>query len=424
MKRFLSVLCAMLLCLVAVKAEEAAKPGKPAPVVKKDTPIESGQPSRIWVTTEYYGALTKSPNNPGFPLVTSAPVDFPFGPNGTLGFPNTTVLFDKDDTDLGFRHGFKVSAGGWISEDRKLGAEVSGFWLPESSERKTFTMDSVNRLSVPYYNSLAALLFPGSPSYEDRFAYDPDQFSSASIKIGNRQEFWGAGANALISFVRKDNLTIDLKPGFRFLSLEDRFTFKQTATDLVDTNPVIFANEAFSVDGATYTMRDSFEGRNKFYGLDMGARIVLQKGRFSAEFLPRVGLGVSDQTVEIRGVSTATLSSVGYHSVYNRGGFWAQDTNIGSHHQTKFAVVPELTVKGNYDITKRLSVSLGYSVLYWSNVVNGGDQLDRSINSDKIAVGGLGSFGTDGSTPADPKFKFKETDFWAHGVNVGFKLRF
>lgn len=417
--RFISFLVVvMLLCLIPVRAEEPAKP-----VVKKEVPIASSVTSRIWVSAEYYGAFTKNPNYPNFPLVSIGDTaDFN---NGALGFPGTTVLFDKEEADLDFRHGFKIAAGGWIDEERKYGAEVSGFWLPEASEQHTFSQDGVNRFGIPYYNSLAEVLFPGFPSYEDRFAYEPGEWDAASIRIGNRQEFWGVSGHALLNLVRKDSLSIDLKAGFRFLSLEDTFTFKQTAVDTTDGTPRTFANETFSVDGATYTSRDSFEGNNKFYGLDIGARIVMKKGRFAAEVLPNIGIGATQQEVKIRGVSTASLASIGYSSVYNRGGFWAQDSNIGSHDQTKFSVVPELAVKGTYDINKRFTVSVGYSILYWSSVVNGGDQVSRKINSDKIAIGGIGvPFGTDGTAPADPKFKFRETDFWAHGVNVGFKLKF
>lgn len=415
----------VLLCVAPLMAGEAAKPANP--VVKKEAnvAIKSSEVSRIWVSPEYYGAFTKNPNYPNFPLVTSGANPGGDPNSGTLGFPGTTILFDKEKADLDFKHGFKMTAGGWIDEERKFGAEVSGFWLPQSSESHTRSQDGVNRFAIPFYNSLAEVLFPGFPSYEDRIAFEPGEWSQASIKIGNRQEFWGAGAHALVSVMRRDDLTVDFKAGFRYLSLKDRFTFKQTATDAVDGTFRNFANEAFSVDGATYTSKDTFAGENKFYGLDVGARFVLKKGRFGVEVSPSVAVGGTRQTVAIKGVSTADLASVGYHSVWNGSGFWAQDTNIGTHNQTVLSIVPEINVKGTYDVNKRITVSVGYGILYWNSVVNGGDHVDRRINPDKIAVGGFGlPFGTAGNFPADPGFKFKETDFWAHGVNVGFKLKF
>lgn len=406
-------------------AEEAAKPANPVVKREANVAIKSSEISRIWVTPEYYGAFTKNPNYPNFPLVTMGANPGVDPNSGALGFPGTTILFDKEKADLDFHHGFKLAAGGWIDEERKFGAEVSGFWLPQQSERHTISQDGVNRLAIPFYDTTAEFLIPGAPSFEDRIAYEPGQWTVASIRIGNRQEFWGAGTHAIVSVMRKDSLTIDFKAGFRYLSLKDQFTFKQTLTDAVDGTFRNFANESFSVDGATYTSNDTFSGNNKFYGLDVGARFVLKKGRFGAEILPSVAVGGTRQTVDIKGVSTATLASIGYHSVFNSGGFWAQDTNIGTHNQTVLSVVPEINVKGTYDVNKHITVSVGYSILYWNSVVNGGDHVDRKINADKVPVGGIGlPFGGFQNFPATPTFKFKETDFWAHGVNVGFTLKF
>ncbi len=62
---------------------------------------------------------------------------------------------------------------------------------------------------------------------------------------------------------------------------------------------------------------------------------------------------------------------------------------------------------------------MGYDFLYWSSVARPGDQIDRTVNSTQIAPR-TGPF----TGPARPAFEFKNTDYWAHGVNFGVEFRY
>ena len=60
-------------------------------------------------------------------------------------------------------------------------------------------------------------------------------------------------------------------------------------------------------------------------------------------------------------------------------------------------------------IGDNLTVTVGYTFLYLSDVIRPGDQIDRTVNF---------------QTNDRPGVLFKETDFWLQGINVGLQWRF
>ncbi|HET7719587.1 MAG TPA: BBP7 family outer membrane beta-barrel protein, partial [Acidimicrobiales bacterium] len=63
----------------------------------------------------------------------------------------------------------------------------------------------------------------------------------------------------------------------------------------------------------------------------------------------------------------------------------------------------------------------GYTVLYWSSVVRPGDQVDLLVNASQIPSNLLPT-GLVG--PARPAVLFRDTDFWAQGVNLSLEVRY
>jgi hypothetical protein len=390
---------------------------------KAVAPVKKAQDeSRIWVSPEYFGLVGGDSAYPKFPLVTRG--DIASFNGGILGDPGTTVLFDRDSTDFGIQHGFKLDVGGWLDEGRKWGAEISGFLIPEVSEKNTFAWDGVNRLAIPYFNTSNSN--PGFPVFlpigEAMAFFDSGvlpSLRSASVAVSNRQEFWGVGPHGLLNVHRGDVVGIDAKFGFQFASLQDEFKFKREFNFGLGF-PVLFSDIG-AFENAAMKSVDSFKGTNRFYGADLGARFHFKSGRFRAEVAPRLALGAVTQKVEIRGVSSALDLDTGLVYTYARGGFWAQDTNIGEHTRTRFGVIPGVDLKFGVEICKHLDFHAGYSVTYWNSVVRGGQHVSRYTNSDKIAIGGLF---TPTYPSAEPSFKWKTTDFLAHGVTAGFTVKF
>ena len=98
------------------------------------------------------------------------------------------------------------------------------------------------------------------------------------------------------------------------------------------------------------------------------------------------------------------------------GGLLALPSNIGSYSQNEFAVVPELDLKIGYQMTKQCKLTLGYTAIYWSNVVRPGDQIDLNVHPGQIPPAAALNLGR-------PTFAFDTTDYWVQGLSFGGEYR-
>ena len=74
-------------------------------------------------------------------------------------------------------------------------------------------------------------------------------------------------------------------------------------------------------------------------------------------------------------------------------------------------------------MTDQLKAFVGYNFLYWSNVIRPGDQIDTVIDVNRVP-----RFVPPGVIVPDagvqrPAVLFRETDFWAQGINFGVQYR-
>lgn len=132
----------------------------------------------------------------------------------------------------------------------------------------------------------------------------------------------------------------------------------------------------------------------------------------------KIGLGDNHETIDIRGYQILTHAN-GTQQVFN-GGLLALPSNSGHFQRDRFCVVPEIGVNLGYQVTENLKAYVGYNFLYWSNVVRPGDQIDRVLDINQIP-----NFRTGPPAPQRrPLVPFKETSFWAQGVNFGLEYRY
>ncbi len=214
------------------------------------------------------------------------------------------------------------------------------------------------------------------------------------------------------------DLRTHLLAGFRYLSLEEDFNLTQPSLELAGGETDF--NGAAVQTGDLEVIRDAFNARSQFYGAQVGLRSEFDRGPFYAEFTGKVGLGDSHESVLVSGNTTLVPAATGI-PVVAPGGFFATSTNIGRPVRDRFAVVPECNVNVGYQLFPQLRLFVGYSFIYWSDVVRAADQIDRIVNL--TAVPSSGTFGTL-TGPARPAVPFRGTDFWMQGVSFGFELRF
>jgi hypothetical protein len=93
------------------------------------------------------------------------------------------------------------------------------------------------------------------------------------------------------------------------------------------------------------------------------------------------------------------------------GGLLAQETNIGTHRRDKFAAIPELTMNLRYHFNPCVSVHVGYSVVFFMDVVTSGRHIDTGVNTTQLGGPLLGE--------ARPAFEFDDEYYWLQGINFG-----
>jgi len=137
------------------------------------------------------------------------------------------------------------------------------------------------------------------------------------------------------------------------------------------------------------------------------------------DFLAEIVMGEMQQNINISG-ATNVLRPNGSTTVF-KGGLLALRSNIGSHDRDELAFVPEIGFKTGLQLTRRLKACIGYSFLWVSTVARAGEQIDPVVNITQFPI-------LSGNGPlvgrARPALKFAETDFWAHGLNVGLELTY
>jgi hypothetical protein len=196
--------------------------------------------------------------------------------------------------------------------------------------------------------------------------------------------------------------------GFQFVDLREEINFDESLVTPPTGSPQTFA-----------TLNDNFRTDNQFYGGQLGADLKLWSGNWVLDTRTIVALGFTDEHVRVSGFTNFT-DTTGTTSVF-QGGLLAQPTNIGTRHKDRFAVLPSLQVRASYFFTDHVSVSVGYTFMYLSDVVRPEDQIDRVINASILPSNtGPGSL----VGPQRPAPLNNSSDFWAQGVDFGFAIRF
>ena len=331
----------------------------------------------------------------------------PLATTGSLDDPKTKVLIDGSDLDANPHPGFRLSAGYAISD--AWGVESSVFYVPTRTTGRAVSssgqFDSTD-LILPVIDATT-----GGESLQN--------ISLAGLWQGRIQaqlssSLLGADLNGTLRLASGRAWRLDGLGGFRYLRLRESFTL---TTDSPSIPP-------FPVD--VYHTVDQFDATNNFFGGQLGARFRGDWGAWFASGVVKVGLGAMVQTVSIEGTlvtndfnDTNDLNNLGPPVSYPGGGYFAAPTNIGRRTRSVFAVVPEAGLNIGYNLTPWLAVTAGYTFLYASNVVRAQGQINRNVNYSDFSAPPAVPNG-----PQEPSFRFKSSDFWAQGLNVGLALRF
>jgi hypothetical protein len=364
---------------------------------------------RFWVSAEYLLWWTKGSNLP--PLVTTGPATS--ATPGALGALGTGVIFAGRSVNDQPLSGGRFTAGFWLNNAQTTGIEGSYFFLGSGSN--TMTASSTG---APGSAVLARPFFDVSTGLQNSELIAFPGLAAGTVSVRSTSQLQGAQANLLSNLCCScfdwcnpcqpaRGYRVDLLGGFVYLNLGDGLGVNENI-QVLPGSPIL--------PGETIRAFDQVNTRNQFYGGQIGARAEVWQGRWFANVRGMVALGTTNQTVDINGLTTVTPPIAG---LGGPGDLLTLPSNIGHYSRNVFSVVPQVGFNAGYQVTPNVRVFAGYTFLYWSNVVRPSDVLDLRVNSTRTPVSLVPPSG-----PAAPVFNFRDGDFWAQGINVGFQVRY
>ena len=354
------------------------------------------EPCRIWFDTEYLLWWTK--NAPAPALVTASPPGTPPAQAGILGLDSTTVLAGGNMPLVDQRRsGARFTLGFWLDCERELALESTSLVLfdRQFAFAASGTAAGSAFLARPFVDAMTGLQ-----------AREPVAFPnlvSGTVGVTSSSSLWGTELNLRTNLCRSCCSRLDLLTGFRTLGLDENIHITENLQIVPEFG------------GTQFNIADIFGTHNNFYGGQLGLDWQCRRGRWTFDLLGKVALGDTHERIIIDGTTARTFGGV---TEVQPGGLLALPTNIGAVNHDRFAVVPELGLKLGYQITPHIKFTVGYTFLYWSEVVRAGDQIDTTVNVTRIP------FGTTPVGPARPAPLGKTNDFWAQGVNLGLEFKF
>jgi hypothetical protein len=344
-------------------------------------------------------------------LVSTGPETSPGA--GTIGDPGTRVLFGGE-FDYGTFSGFRFAAG-MSPGDGTWGIELGGFIL---QERDIHFGAASNANGSPLITRPFFDIFNNIES-----AYDVASATrfSGRIDIDAQTELWGYEANVLFHPAWDVcGPRHDLFVGFRALGLDESLLL-HARLSAIQPGILVFQRQGVNPPNGQGTI-DLFDTENRFYGPQIGSRFNWESGPLGLTLAAKVAVGVNHQTVEIRGLSQLT-DAQGVVTATAPGGVLAQRSNIGRYSRDEFALVPEIGLQAHYDVLSWLRATVGYNLLYCTSVVRPGESIDRNIDIRQVPIDPAFAPGA-AANAQRPRFDFRDSDFWAHGLNFGVEVRY
>jgi hypothetical protein len=349
---------------------------------------------RVWGGAEYLMWWFRSGQTP--PLVTTGnPAD---NVPGALGQPGTRVLFGGD-LNYGTQSGMRFTFGGWLDKDSIWGLEATGFVF----QRRTIGFSDASDAAgnPPIYAPFHDTNFHSEGSLT---IADPLFGFNGHIAVSSATQLWGMEANGIYRLPAfASNVHAELLFGVRYLDLRENLDAAGFLNDFVDNIQRTYA--------------EGFNTRNQFYGGQLGGRMGFDYGRFGVEVAGLCAFGTTHEVESASGSIIVGGPGATNPGTFPGGGTLVFPTNQGQQSHNCFSVVPQAQLKLAYQLTNSVRATVGYDVLYWTNVIRPGDQIDRNLNTSQTSGGTLVG-------QPSPAQQFRRTDFLGQGVSFGVEFKF
>jgi hypothetical protein len=370
--------------------------GPPSLAVSPTNSTQTDRSCLFWSSAEIMAWRVPGSNLP--PLVTTSPAGTPLANAGVLGTPGAMVLAGDDHVNGELRAGGRFTFGAWFDAGHTWGIEADVMLVREHSSQFSAGSDGSQIFARPFVNAASGaenseiVSYPGllSGNVTVHSMSDPLIVSDVALRhalLANR-----AGH-------------VDFLIGYRYLHFAEGLQIQENLTSL---DPLTL--------GTNLRVSDHFATRNDFNGGLFGLDTEWTCGPLSLQIFGKVGLGNLRRDVVING--NTVITSPGTASMAYPGGLLALPSNSGTFTSDHFVPLPELGLTGGWQITRNLRATLGYSVLWLSDMVRPGDQIDRTVNSNQLPPP------LPVSGPTRPNLTLRESDFWVQGLRIGLEFRY
>ncbi|QDT07546.1 hypothetical protein K227x_59740 [Rubripirellula lacrimiformis] len=358
---------------------------------------------RLWIRADYLHWWTEGMDVPA--LVTTSPDGTARTSAGILGQPGTRTLFGGGEINNDSTSGVRFRTGFWLNAQGAFAIESEFFQLLGSQDDGfQASGDGSPIIARPFFDASRGIDTAQLISYPN--------LVSGNVRVGSESDLKSFLINARaglcpIGICNPDGESdrVDWIIGYRYLKLEDQIGISENITSEITSSP------------GTIAINESFRTSNEFNGLQLGVIHQANFRRAWLESMLRVAVGSNNQRVDINGTTTRTENGT---TDQFTGGLLAQRSNIGRYERDEFTMVPEVGFTLGVRLTDWLDATVGYSMLYFPSVVRAGSQIDTDIDSNLLPPE-ADPLVSDGRRP---EFKFIESDYWAHGLNLGAELRF
>jgi hypothetical protein len=317
---------------------------------------------------------------------------------GALGAVGTTVL---SPVDSGFPNlsGYRVTLGKWADPEQKSWAwECRAFMLERRTANFGVSSDANGNpyLARPYFDTsrnlqnASLVSFPGT--------------TRGGILLNSSSRLWGGEANHIDIIYAGSCCRMTCLTGFRYLNLDENLNIAQRFDGTVAT--------------ISAAAEDNFHTRNQFYGGQLGTRCEFRYGLFYADVQGKVAVGNVHKVLQVGGFSRLATDTA---SPSASAGFLALPSNSGRFAHDQIGFVPELELKGGAQIAPGLGFFVGYNLLYWSEVLRPGNQINTRIDGRQIPLTTLFQNVVESNQPVP---LFNSSTFWTQGLSVGLELVF
>jgi hypothetical protein len=330
---------------------------------------------------------------------------------------NGTVLLGGGTENFNGAFAGILHFGAWINDRHTMGVYAGGMMSDKRSVENTLASDQFGNpgISRPFVNALTGL-----PDTVVVSGTNGTRIATGSLASTVSARIDGIDAGLVWNVIHCPNESINFTFGYRYVDLDEQLAIFQ-ATQYPAGGPVFGGiHPAAGLGPLTgLGITDRFRTRNQFQGAEFGLDGEWNFGPVFVELVPKVAFGTNRQTTDVDG-ATNFIGQSGT-TLTLPGGLYSVGDLYGHNFIDRFAVLADVTGRVGLQLTACARVTVGYNFLYLNNVARPGLEIQPVINPRVIPSSP--AFGST-SGPLAPQRAYDRTDYVAHGVNVGFEVRY